>query len=61
MSGARRFWGRIRAARDGVSAVEFALIAPVILFLYLATAEASQAFMAHRRVAQVATVLGDLI
>ena len=52
---------RLRHARDGVSAVEFALIVPVLLFLYLAAVEGAQALMAHRRAAQSAAVVADLV
>ncbi|MFN4091147.1 MAG: TadE/TadG family type IV pilus assembly protein, partial [Alphaproteobacteria bacterium] len=52
---------RLRRAQDGVSAVEFALIVPVLLFLYLGAAEAAQALMAHRRAAQSAAVVAELV
>ncbi|WP_374575442.1 TadE/TadG family type IV pilus assembly protein [Phenylobacterium sp.] len=46
--------------RRGVSAVEFALIAPVMIALYLGLAEATMALMADRRSDHVASSIGDL-
>lgn len=48
-------------ADGGASAVEFALIAPVLVMLYAAVAEYSQALMADRRVGQIAASVGDLV
>jgi Flp pilus assembly protein TadG len=52
-----------RFARDqrGVSAVEFALLAPVLIIFYMGMAETTQAMMAQRRVGHVAAVIGDLV
>jgi Flp pilus assembly protein TadG len=47
--------------RRGVSAVEFALIAPVLLLLYCGLAELTQAMMAQRRLNQVTAAIGDLV
>jgi Flp pilus assembly protein TadG len=47
--------------RRGVSAVEFALIAPVMIALYMALAETTMAFMADRRADHVASAIGDLV
>lgn len=54
------FLTRFGRDRDGVSAVEFALIAPVIIFLYLGLAEFSQGYMAQKRVAHAASMVADL-
>jgi len=54
------FLTRFGRDRDGVSAIEFALIAPVIIFLYLGLAEFSQGFMAQKRVAHAASMVADL-
>lgn len=55
--------GLRRFARDqrGVSAIEFALLAPALIAFYFGMAEMTQAMMAKRRVAHVASVIGDLI
>ena len=52
---------RLRADSRGVSAVEFALIAPVILLFYFALTEFCQAQMAQKRVNHVAATIGDLV
>jgi Flp pilus assembly protein TadG len=51
-----------RLVRDhrGVSAVEFALIAPLMILMYFGAAELTQAYMAQKRVAHVASVIADL-
>lgn len=45
----------------GVAAIEFALIAPVAIALYMGFAELTMAMMADRRVAHAAAVVGDLV
>lgn len=52
-----------RFSRDqrGVAAVEFALIAPVMILSYCGLAEISIAMMAERRAAHSASVVGDLV
>ncbi len=52
-----------RALRDdrGVSAVEFALILPVLVMLYLGCVEVSQALTVDRKVTTAASVVGDLV
>lgn len=47
--------------RRGVSAVEFALIAPVVVLMYCGMAELSQAMMAQRRLSNIASAVGDLV
>lgn len=51
-----------RLIRDsrGVSAVEFALIAPLMILMYFGAAELTQAYMAQKRVTHVASVIADL-
>jgi Flp pilus assembly protein TadG len=51
---------RFRDDRRGVSAVEFALLAPVIIVTYLGMAELSQGFLAKRRVEHAASTIADL-
>lgn len=56
--------GRTRSIfrdRRGVSAVEFALLLPVILVLFLGGSEIGQAITAYRKVGHTANALGDLV
>ena len=52
---------RLIRDRRGVSAVEFALIAPVMVTLYLGLAELTMGLMADRRANHVASATGDLV
>ncbi len=52
-----RFW----RDRRGVSAIEFALIAPLLILLYCGMAEMTQAMMAQRRLSNIASATGDLM
>lgn len=45
---------------DGVAAVEFALLAPVMILLYFGMAELCQAHMAHKRMSHVTSMVADL-
>jgi Flp pilus assembly protein TadG len=45
----------------GVSALEFALIAPVLILMYTGMAELSQGMTAQRRATHAASTLGDLV
>jgi Flp pilus assembly protein TadG len=45
----------------GVSAVEFALIAPFMILLYFGLAELCQALIAERKASHVASSVGDLV
>lgn len=47
--------------RRGVSAIEFALIAPVLIVMYCGFAETTQAMMAQRRLSNIASQVGDLV
>lgn len=49
------------ADRRGVAAVEFALIAPVMILLYFGLAELSSAITAARHTNQSSAALGDLV
>ena len=56
-------WLRLKHFRknqDGVSAVEFALIAPILILFYLGAAEVSMALLASRRTDHIASSIGDL-
>ncbi|THD60467.1 TadE/TadG family type IV pilus assembly protein [Phenylobacterium sp.] len=52
---------RLRTDERGLAAVEFALLAPVMLLTYCGLAEMTMAIMAERRAAHVASVVGDLV
>lgn len=45
----------------GVAAVEFAIIAPVLIALYLGLAELCQGYMAQKRASHVASQVADII
>jgi Flp pilus assembly protein TadG len=55
------FIRRLGSDRRGVAAVEFAIIAPVMLVMYLGLAEFTQAMMAERRTIRIASAIGDMI
>jgi len=44
----------------GVAALEFALLAPILIVIYFGLAELTEAMMATRKVSHVASVVGDL-
>ena len=48
------------ANRDGIAAIEFALIAPIMIALYVGLAEISLLVTADRKVSHAASVTGDL-
>ncbi len=52
---------RARSEEDGIAAVEFALILPLMLTLYIGTAEISNTLMASRKETLVARTLSDLV
>lgn len=56
-----RFLRRAGMNEAGVAAVEFALILPIMLTLYLGSIEVSSAIIADQRVTSVAGALGDLV
>lgn len=56
-----RMLQRLRGNDDGVAAIEFAFIAPLVFTLFVGAVEVSQAFTVDRRVMQVATTTGDLV
>ena len=51
---------RFRRDRRGVSAVEFALVTPLIILLFFGLNELGQGLMAQRRVSHIASAIGDL-
>jgi Flp pilus assembly protein TadG len=49
------------AAERGAAAVEFTLVVPLMLLLYIASLELSQAITVDRRITTVAGTIGDLV
>jgi len=54
---ARAFWNET----NGVAAVEFALVVPVMLVFFLGTVEMSDAMLAKRRLTSMTSTVADLI
>jgi Flp pilus assembly protein TadG len=52
---------RFARSTDGVAAVEFALLVPIISMLFIGAVEMSQAVTANRKVTQVGSAAGDLV
>lgn len=52
-----KIWAR---CERGAAAIEFAMIAPLLIFFHLGAVEVIQSWEAHRRVAHVAAALADL-
>jgi len=61
MTKARAPMARFLRGNDGVAAVEFALIAPLLVVFLLGTTMATQSLWAHGKVSQTSSVIGDLI
>ena len=57
----RSLWTRFRRNRQAVSAVEFALLLPLMITLYIGGTEVGQAISIYRKVGRTAYVLGDLV
>ena len=56
-----RRWRELRQDRRGVSAVEFALVAPILILMFFGLTELAQAMTADRRLAHAASAIGDLV
>jgi len=56
-----KLFKRLGRDRRGVSAVEFALIAPAMIAFYFGLAEITQALLAERRAGHAASAIGDLV
>jgi len=52
---------RLARSRQGVAAVEFAFVAPVLLALYFVTLEVSHAIETNKKVGRAASMIADLI
>lgn len=50
-----------RRSVEGVAAIEFAFIAPVMLVMFFGTLEAARAYSVHRRFMNAANMVGDLV
>lgn len=61
ISRARRLLSRFFQETSAVAAIEFALILPLMLLIYIGTAEGSRLFIMDRKVAVVAGSVGDLV
>lgn len=57
---ARPFFARLAAARDGVAAVEFALLAPILILVFIGMADLTEGYMAQRRAVHIASTIADL-
>ena len=57
----RRCLGQLSSDEQGVSAVEFALLLPLMLTLYLGSVEISQAISADRKVTMTSRTVADLV
>ncbi len=55
-----RLWRRFCRNRDGVAAVEFALLLPVMLITYTGMVDVVQLVMVNRKVTQLTSALSDL-
>jgi len=57
----RSLYLRFLLARKGVAAIEFALIAPVLILIYIGLAELGLGMMASRRTSHLGATIGDLV
>ncbi|MDQ3126413.1 MAG: pilus assembly protein [Pseudomonadota bacterium] len=57
----RGLFSRLGRDERGVSAVEFALLAPVLIAFYFGMAEFCQGFMAQKRMGHVSSMVADLV
>jgi Flp pilus assembly protein TadG len=57
----RRLVRRCSANQEGVAAIEFALIVPILTFMFIGAVELSQAITVDRRVKQVSSSTADLV
>jgi Flp pilus assembly protein TadG len=61
LNGARERFLRIVADRHGMAALEFALIAPLLLSMYFVTMEVAQGIEANKKVSRVGSMVADLV
>ena len=51
---------RFASDKQGIAAIEFAMIAPIMLFMFFGLVELSDAIKAHKKVSSAANILADL-
>ena len=56
-----RLFSRLASDQRGVAAVEFALLAPILIFFYFGLAEFCQGYMAQKRMGHVAAMVADMV
>lgn len=61
VSGVKHSALRLRDDCSGLGAVEFALLAPLLLMLYISAFEVTEGFSASKRTARAAGVIADLV
>nr|WP_314433697.1 TadE/TadG family type IV pilus assembly protein [uncultured Brevundimonas sp.] len=61
MKAARNIVSRLARDTKGLAAVEFAILAPVMILIYVGVAEVCQGYMAMKRTNHVAAMVGDLV
>ncbi|HST91027.1 MAG TPA: TadE/TadG family type IV pilus assembly protein [Brevundimonas sp.] len=57
----RSLLARFRKDESGVSAIEFAMLAPVLIAFYFGMAEFCQGYMAQKRMGHVSAMVADLV
>jgi Flp pilus assembly protein TadG len=57
----RSLLARFRNDESGVSAIEFAMLAPVLIAFYFGMAEFCQGYMAQKRMGHVSAMVADLV
>jgi Flp pilus assembly protein TadG len=57
----RRLVRRLIGDDRGVSAVEFAIVAPILIIFYFGVTELCQGFMAQKRMGHVSAIVADMI
>lgn len=57
----RSVFHRLAGDERGISAVEFALLAPVLIAFYLGLSEFCQGYMAQKRMGHVSSMVADLV
>lgn len=55
------FFQRFTRDERGISAVEFALLAPILIFFYMGMSEFCGAFMAQKRMSHATSMVADLV
>jgi Flp pilus assembly protein TadG len=58
---AGRLLASLKNDRRGAAALEFALIAPILLSLYLVTVEVSQGIESNKKISRVGSMVADLV